>query len=168
MDNQHSRFDFVLFFHLYSACSRCRDLHRGAACVHLPKSFAPCLVLSAPCSTTARQWNRGEAESQLVNIHGFLFLKPSLVNRSVCFPLTQVLLFPALSFVHAGRLSSLEFVTQELSSQIQVRFQTYSPHCHHPGLHLLLPSESHTQACKNIHTFLVNISRCQKKKKNNL
>lgn len=56
----------------------------------------------------------------------------------------QLLLFPALSFVHAGRLSSLEFVAQELSSQVQVRFQTYRPHCHYPGLHLLLPSESHT------------------------
>ncbi|XP_034544722.1 polycystin-1 [Notolabrus celidotus] len=53
----------------------------------------------------------------------------------------EVLLFPALSFRRAGRLSSLEFVTQELSSQIHVRFQIYRPHCHcHPGLHLLLPS----------------------------
>ncbi|XP_071359441.1 polycystin-1 isoform X3 [Trachinotus anak] len=52
----------------------------------------------------------------------------------------ETLLFPALSFVQAGRLSSLEFVTQEFSSQIQVRFQTYRPHCHYPGLHLLLPS----------------------------
>uniref|UniRef100_A0A3Q1JAV5 Uncharacterized protein n=1 Tax=Anabas testudineus TaxID=64144 RepID=A0A3Q1JAV5_ANATE len=52
----------------------------------------------------------------------------------------EVLLFPALSFVQAGRLSSLEFVTQELSSQVHVRFQTYRPHCHYPGLHLLLPS----------------------------
>ncbi|XP_049901251.1 polycystin-1 [Epinephelus moara] len=51
----------------------------------------------------------------------------------------EVLLFPALSFVQAGRLSSLEFVTQELSSQIHVRFQTYRPHCHYPDLHLLLP-----------------------------
>ncbi|XP_029354299.1 polycystin-1 isoform X2 [Echeneis naucrates] len=51
----------------------------------------------------------------------------------------ELLLFPALSFIQAGRLSSLEFVTQELSSQIQVRFQTYRPHCNNPGLHLLLP-----------------------------
>lgn len=54
----------------------------------------------------------------------------------------KVLLFPALSFVQAGRLSSLEFVTQELNSQIHARFQTYRPHCHYPGHHLLLPSES--------------------------
>lgn len=52
----------------------------------------------------------------------------------------EVLLFPALSFVQAGRLSSLEFVTQELSSQIHIRFQIYRPHCHYPGMHLLLPS----------------------------
>ncbi|KAF0037703.1 hypothetical protein F2P81_010577 [Scophthalmus maximus] len=52
----------------------------------------------------------------------------------------EVLLFPALSFVQGGRLSSLEFVTQELSSQTHVRFQTYRPHCHYPDLHLLLPS----------------------------
>ncbi|KAK5866300.1 hypothetical protein PBY51_020501 [Eleginops maclovinus] len=51
----------------------------------------------------------------------------------------EVLLFPTLSFVQAGRLSSLEFLTQQLGSQIQVRFQIYRPHCHYPGLHLLLP-----------------------------
>ncbi|KAF7656432.1 hypothetical protein LDENG_00041290, partial [Lucifuga dentata] len=51
----------------------------------------------------------------------------------------EVLLFCALSFVQAGRLSSLEFVTQELILPVQIRFQTYRPHCHHPGLHLLLP-----------------------------
>lgn len=59
---------------------------------------------------------------------------------------TQVLLFPALSFVHAGRLSSLEFITQELRTQVHVRFQTYRPHCHYPGLHLLLPSELHSRS----------------------
>ncbi|TKS69062.1 Polycystin-1 [Collichthys lucidus] len=52
----------------------------------------------------------------------------------------ELLLFPALSFVHPGRLSSLEFATQDLSTQVNVRFQTYRPHCHYPGLHLLLPS----------------------------
>ncbi|MEQ2205617.1 hypothetical protein XENOCAPTIV_005828, partial [Xenoophorus captivus] len=50
----------------------------------------------------------------------------------------EMLLFPAMSFVQAGRLSSLEIVTQELSSQIHIRFQTYRPKC--PGQHLLLPS----------------------------
>uniref|UniRef100_A0A3Q3GM75 Polycystin 1, transient receptor potential channel interacting n=1 Tax=Kryptolebias marmoratus TaxID=37003 RepID=A0A3Q3GM75_KRYMA len=43
-------------------------------------------------------------------------------------------------FVQAGRLSSLEFITQELGSQVHVRFQTYRPHCRYPGRHLLLPS----------------------------
>ncbi|XP_047434663.1 polycystin-1 [Mugil cephalus] len=52
----------------------------------------------------------------------------------------EMLLFPALSFVQAGRLSSLEFASQELISQIHVRFQTYRPYCHYPSLHLLLPS----------------------------
>ncbi|MED6256706.1 hypothetical protein ATANTOWER_005316 [Ataeniobius toweri] len=50
----------------------------------------------------------------------------------------EMLLFPAMSFVQAGRLSSLEIVTQELSSQIHIRFQTYRPKC--PSQHLLLPS----------------------------
>ncbi|XP_061576649.1 polycystin-1 [Cololabis saira] len=52
----------------------------------------------------------------------------------------ELLLFPALSFIQAGRLSSLEFVTGELSSQVHIRFQTYRPHCHYPSQHLLLPS----------------------------
>ncbi|XP_056892608.1 polycystin-1 isoform X3 [Takifugu flavidus] len=52
----------------------------------------------------------------------------------------EVLLFPALSFVRAGRLSSLEFVTRELSSQTHILFQIYRPRCRYPGLHLLLPS----------------------------
>jgi len=64
---------------------------------------------------------------------------------------SQVLLFPALSFGQAGRLSSLEFVTPELRSQIHVRFQTYRPHCHHPGVHLLLPSESDTHPLPHTH-----------------
>uniref|UniRef100_A0AAV2LJY2 Uncharacterized protein n=1 Tax=Knipowitschia caucasica TaxID=637954 RepID=A0AAV2LJY2_KNICA len=51
----------------------------------------------------------------------------------------EILLFPVLNFVHAGQLSSLEVVTQKLQTQVQVRFQTYRPHCHHLGLHLLLP-----------------------------
>uniref|UniRef100_A0A3B4ATD7 Uncharacterized protein n=1 Tax=Periophthalmus magnuspinnatus TaxID=409849 RepID=A0A3B4ATD7_9GOBI len=50
-----------------------------------------------------------------------------------------VLLFPTLTFIHAGRVSSLEVVTQELHTQVQVRFQTYRPHCHYPDHHLLLP-----------------------------
>ncbi|XP_056135511.1 LOW QUALITY PROTEIN: polycystin-1 [Lampris incognitus] len=53
---------------------------------------------------------------------------------------TEVLMFPAINIVQAGWLSSLEFVTLGLSSDTHVRFQTYTPHCHHPGLHLLLPS----------------------------
>ncbi|NP_001129985.1 polycystin-1 precursor [Oryzias latipes] len=51
----------------------------------------------------------------------------------------EMLLFPALSFLQEGRLSSLEFVTQELSSQVQVRLQIFRPHCPHQKQHLLLP-----------------------------
>lgn len=61
------------------------------------------------------------------------------------FQTLQVLLFPALSFVRAGRLSSLEFVTRELSSQTHILFQIYRPRCRYPGLHLLLPSKSNSQ-----------------------
>lgn len=57
-----------------------------------------------------------------------------------------MLLFPALSFVRAGRLSSVEFVTLELRSRTHVRLQVYRPHCHYPGLHLLLPGESDLEA----------------------
>ncbi|XP_053712172.1 polycystin-1-like [Synchiropus splendidus] len=60
--------------------------------------------------------------------------------------IVEVMLFPSLSFVQAGRLSSLEFVTQELHAQINVRFQIYRPHCHLRGRHLLLPSCA-GQAC---------------------
>ncbi|RVE75816.1 hypothetical protein OJAV_G00002450 [Oryzias javanicus] len=51
----------------------------------------------------------------------------------------EMLLFPALSFLQEGRLSSLEFVTQELSYQVQVRLQILRPHCPHLNQHLLLP-----------------------------
>ncbi|XP_028300590.1 polycystin-1 isoform X2 [Gouania willdenowi] len=52
----------------------------------------------------------------------------------------EVLLFPAMSFIKEGRLSSLELITQELTTEINVRFQIYRPHCHYPHVHLLLPS----------------------------
>ncbi|KAJ0050432.1 hypothetical protein NL108_003655, partial [Boleophthalmus pectinirostris] len=51
----------------------------------------------------------------------------------------EVLLFPSLNFIHGGRLSSLEVVTQKRQRQVQVHFQTYRPYCHYPGLHLLFP-----------------------------
>jgi len=60
-----------------------------------------------------------------------------------------MLLFPAMSFVQAGRLSSLEFVIQELSSEVHIRFQTYRPLCHNLGQHLLLPSELYTATHKH-------------------
>ncbi|KAI4874440.1 hypothetical protein NFI96_028243, partial [Prochilodus magdalenae] len=51
----------------------------------------------------------------------------------------ELLLFPALSFVVSGRLSSLELITHSLSSTTQVRFQVYRPHCQQLGFHLHLP-----------------------------
>ncbi|XP_061687147.1 polycystin-1 isoform X1 [Syngnathoides biaculeatus] len=51
----------------------------------------------------------------------------------------ELMLFPALSFVQPGRLSSLEFVTRELSAHVHIRLQIYRPHCYYPGLRLILP-----------------------------
>lgn len=83
------------------------------------------------------------------------FPPPSPPNCA--FPPLQALLFPALSFVQAGRLSSLEFVTRELSSQTHVLFQIYRPRCLYSGLRLLLPSKSdrHTDTIG-----LASIKRC--------
>ncbi|XP_027034714.2 polycystin-1 isoform X1 [Tachysurus fulvidraco] len=50
----------------------------------------------------------------------------------------ELILFPALSFTHSGRLTSLELITYTLSSHTHVHFQVYRPHCQ-SGLHLLLP-----------------------------
>ncbi|XP_021333081.1 polycystin-1 isoform X1 [Danio rerio] len=51
----------------------------------------------------------------------------------------ELLLFAGLSFVSAGRLSSLEFVTHSLDTHTQVRFQVYRPRC--PSFtHTLLPA----------------------------
>ncbi|KAK2919268.1 polycystin-1 isoform X1 [Channa argus] len=73
--------------------------------------------------------------------HNPLYYAPSTQLSAPQHPSSriEVLLFPALSFVQAGRLSSLEFVTQKLNSPIHVRFQTYRPHCPSSGTHLLLP-----------------------------
>ncbi|XP_057698880.1 polycystin-1 isoform X1 [Corythoichthys intestinalis] len=61
----------------------------------------------------------------------------------------ELMLFPALSFVQPGRLSSLELVMQERSSHVHVRFQVYRPQCHYAGLHLLLPS-CHGPVCSPV------------------
>ncbi|XP_052462150.1 polycystin-1 [Carassius gibelio] len=50
----------------------------------------------------------------------------------------ELLLFPGLSFLSAGRLSSLELITQSLSANTQLRFQVYRPHCQRLT-HKLLP-----------------------------
>ncbi|KAL1281735.1 hypothetical protein QQF64_000538, partial [Cirrhinus molitorella] len=58
---------------------------------------------------------------------------PSTPSRTV-----ELLLFPGLSFLSAGRLSSLELITQPLSANAQLRFQVYRPHCQR-FTHKLLP-----------------------------
>ncbi|XP_051561683.1 polycystin-1 [Myxocyprinus asiaticus] len=49
---------------------------------------------------------------------------PNTPDKSV-----ELMLFPGLSFLHAGRLSSLELITQSLSSHTQLRVQVYRPQC---------------------------------------
>ncbi|XP_065151189.2 polycystin-1 isoform X1 [Paramisgurnus dabryanus] len=51
----------------------------------------------------------------------------------------ELLLFPGLSFVYGGRLSSLEMITQTLTSHTQLRFQVYRPQCHRFTSRPLLP-----------------------------
>uniref|UniRef100_A0A9J8BCY1 Polycystic kidney disease 1a n=1 Tax=Cyprinus carpio carpio TaxID=630221 RepID=A0A9J8BCY1_CYPCA len=58
---------------------------------------------------------------------------PNTPARSV-----ELLLFPGLSFLSAGQLSSLELITQPLSANTQLRFQVYRPHCQRLT-HKLLP-----------------------------
>uniref|UniRef100_A0A9J8AJ39 Polycystic kidney disease 1a n=1 Tax=Cyprinus carpio carpio TaxID=630221 RepID=A0A9J8AJ39_CYPCA len=58
---------------------------------------------------------------------------PNTPARSV-----ELLLFPGLSFVNAGRLSSLELITHSLSANTQLRFQVYRPYCQR-FTHKLLP-----------------------------
>ncbi|KAK9981572.1 hypothetical protein ABG768_001099 [Culter alburnus] len=41
----------------------------------------------------------------------------------------ELLLFPGLSFLNAGLLSSVELITQSLSANTQLRLQVYRPHC---------------------------------------
>ncbi|KAG7487036.1 polycystin-1 [Solea senegalensis] len=124
---------------------------RGNVCVSLNQhgqtSSHPCTAKRAFVCQYSPQVHVPDAGIYMVGLPVFASHNP--LQRVPSSPLTapqppssgiEVLLFPALSFVQAGRLSSLEFLTQELGSQIHVRFQLYRPHCHHPGQHLLLPS----------------------------
>ncbi|XP_077428176.1 polycystin-1 [Vanacampus margaritifer] len=70
----------------------------------------------------------------------------------------ELMLFPALSFVQPGRLSSFEFVMQERSSRIHIRFQIYRPQCYYPGLHLLLPG-CHGPVCAPLAICVPDVSR---------
>ncbi|PWA16873.1 hypothetical protein CCH79_00012673, partial [Gambusia affinis] len=70
--------------------------------------------------------------------HPLLHLSTLLSAPQSLSSVIEMLMFPAMSFVQDGRLSSLEIIIQEQSSQVHIRFQTYRPKC--PGQHLLLPS----------------------------
>lgn len=133
-------------------------LHRATSA---PSSRSPPQPAGSAVEVRREVWARSTNRS---------VFKPSVCFlRFFCFSLhlffcNQVLLFPALSFIQDGRLSSLEFVTQELSAQTHVRFQTYRPHCHYPGRHLLLPGESNRDGHTLTHTlFLVSIKQVLKK-----
>lgn len=124
---------------LCSPCSRFRGLCFGPGGVsHLPSAPRHSHQDRSFASSSSR-WRGGEGCSACQCSSE---LNPSSCRRPVCFPPDQVLLFPALSFIQAGRLSSLEFVSRELSSQTHVWLQIYRPHCPHRGLRLLLPSKS--------------------------
>lgn len=117
----------------------CSHLHRAtSAPVSAPQISGNALEVSG--GVAARATSRSDV---------FFIQLPrawiSFIYFFVYFCSNQVLLFPALSFIQSGRLSSLEFLTQELAAQTHVRFQTYRPHCHYPGHHLLLPGESDTR-----------------------
>lgn len=130
----------MLTLFLCSPCSRFRGLCFGPSCVsHLPSAPRHSHQDHSFASSSSRRCG-GEGSSACQCSSE---LNPSSCRRPVCvFPPYQVLLFPALSFIQAGRLSSLEFVSRELSSQTHVWLQIYRPHCPYHGLRLLLPSKS--------------------------
>ncbi|XP_061844132.2 polycystin-1 [Nerophis lumbriciformis] len=126
-------------------------ISRGNVCVSLDQraqtSLHPCNTMRAFVCQYSPQVRVPDAGIYMVGLAVFPSHNSLLVAPLAPFSAAQrahtaleLLLFPASSFVTAGRLSSLEFVTQELSSQIHVKFQIYRPHCPYPGLHLLLPS----------------------------
>uniref|UniRef100_H3A3K9 Polycystin 1, transient receptor potential channel interacting n=1 Tax=Latimeria chalumnae TaxID=7897 RepID=H3A3K9_LATCH len=52
-------------------------------------------------------------------------------NQTISEPLgtVEVMMFPGLWFKHEGEIQALEFVTQDLNSSVQLRFQIYRPTC---------------------------------------
>uniref|UniRef100_A0A3Q3J8M2 Polycystic kidney disease 1a n=1 Tax=Monopterus albus TaxID=43700 RepID=A0A3Q3J8M2_MONAL len=127
------------------------QISRGNVCVSLDQGSQtrahPCNAVRAYVCQYSPQVRVPDAGTYMIGLAVFPSHNP--LHNAPSSPLSapqppssgiEVLLFPALSFVQAGRLSSLEFVTQEFSSEVHVRFQTYRPHCHHLDLHVLLPS----------------------------
>ncbi|KAJ8383686.1 hypothetical protein AAFF_G00215280 [Aldrovandia affinis] len=121
----------------------------GNVCVSLD---AAGLTSSHPCST--KRAFVCEFRPQVRVPDAGVFMVGSAVfhtDRPLSSPVTQLsapeapagpvelLMFPALGFLWDGRLSSLEFVTRDLSGGAQVRFQVYRPQCQELGQYLLLP-----------------------------
>lgn len=119
---------------------------------HSPLHLASAILSSAP------QPPKSAIEVRRRLFYAF-FRKSTAKNPHPPCVRPQMLLFPALSFLQEGRLSSLEFVTQELSSQVQVRLQIFRPHCPHQKQHLLLPGESQ-QINTNAHWSMHIQNRC--------
>ncbi|XP_048871457.1 polycystin-1 isoform X2 [Brienomyrus brachyistius] len=119
----------------------------GNVCVSLNSSGQ---VSSHPCSATRAFVCEFKPEVTVPNasilIAGTVVFHThqSLSSKLVASPAletpsrgVELLLFPAMAFLQNGRLSSLEFITQDLSGDTQVRLQVYRPDCE--GLHLLQP-----------------------------
>ncbi|XP_051558182.1 polycystin-1-like [Myxocyprinus asiaticus] len=118
------------------------NLQPGNVCVSLDNSGQPsshsCTAKRAFVCQFTRQVRVHDAGVYMVGTAVFN-IQRSLSNPTAsqtCLPNTpansvELLLFPGLSFLQAGRLSSLELITQSLSSHTQLRFQVYRPQC--PG-----------------------------------
>ncbi|KAF7223722.1 polycystin-1 isoform X2 [Nothobranchius furzeri] len=105
------------------------DAKRAYICQYIPQMRVPdagVYTLGLPVFQTHNPLHR---------VSSATLTAPQTSSRGV-----EVLLFPALSFVQAGRLSSLEFITQDLGSEVHVRFQIYRPRCRFSDRRLLLPS----------------------------
>ncbi|XP_077461763.1 polycystin-1 isoform X2 [Stigmatopora argus] len=136
------------------------SVSRGNFCVSLDQraqtSLHPCNTKRAFVCQYSPQVRVPDAGIYMVGLALFPSRNPLLRTSVAPFSTAQIastgvelMLFPALSFVRPGRLSSLEFVMQERNSHVHVRFQVYRPQCDYPGLHLLLPG-CHSPVCSPV------------------
>ncbi|XP_061131221.1 polycystin-1 [Syngnathus typhle] len=144
-------------------------ISRGNFCVSLDQraqtSLHPCNTKRAFVCQYSPQVQIPDGGLHMVGLAVFPFHNSLLLAHVASLSTAQtastgieLLLFPALSFVHAGRLSSLEFVVQERSSLVRIRFQIYRPHCDYPGSHLLLPG-CHGPVCAPVAICVPDVSR---------